>query len=64
MVLSDTENLEEDEEPKEAEAEAETGSQLDVPTVEVWIMLLSIPPIPAQAVDEGFRGDLGWKEGD
>ncbi|XP_046313446.1 dynein axonemal intermediate chain 1 isoform X1 [Marmota monax] len=38
VVLSDTENLEEDEEPKEAEAEAEaeaeTGSQIDVPTVE------------------------------
>lgn len=43
MTLSETENLEEDEEPKEAEAEA--GSQTDVAATEVQDAFIPHPSL-------------------
>lgn len=52
VVTSDTEIIEEDEEPKEAETEA--GSQTDVPAATEVRQHCSLA-----AVDGGFRGDSG-----
>lgn len=54
MVISETEILEEEEEPKETEAETEPGSQTDVPAAEVQYGTAPIPPLPAPAAGGSF----------